>query len=93
MFLITSVIYISIVTLDCLISSFYWMQKVFRCEKGLSKHFDMGLVFHHCVMKFSDCCAKIPNILFIFQFKVSLSTRPRFCSASVGKSATTMKLQ
>lgn len=69
MFLITCVIYISIVTLDCLISSFYWLQKVFTREKSLFKH--IGLVCHHCVMKFSDCCAEIPNVLFIFQFKCS----------------------
>lgn len=34
MFLITCVIYTSIVTLfDCLISSFYWLQNIFACEE------------------------------------------------------------
>lgn len=90
--LITCVINISIVTLlDCLNSSFFWLQKVFKCENSLSKHFDIGPVFHLCVMKFGDCCAETTTIVFIFQFKVSLGTRHHFCSASLGKSATTVK--
>lgn len=85
-------IYISIVTLfDCLISNFYWLQKVFTCEKCLSKCFDIELILHLCVMKFGHCCGETPKMLFIFQLKVALSTRHHFCSASVGKSAATVK--
>lgn len=92
MFLITCAIYSPIVTLfHCLISSFYWLQKVFTCEKSLSKHFDIELLFHLCVMKFGDCREETPEILFIFQFKVPLSTIHHFCSASLGKSETTVK--
>lgn len=89
MFMITCVIYISIVTLfDYLISSSYRLQKVLTC---LSKHFDIGLVFHLYVMGLGYCCVETLKILFIFQFKVSLSTKHDFGSAPLGKSVTTIK--